>query len=148
MKFNWGTGIAIFLILFIGALIWVLYQSRQVDNSLVSDTYYQEDLMYQKKYEKLENYAKLTEKVNIQFTAGDKNILIKFPVEEGRKHSGTITLYRANKISEDKMIPFSLLQDSIFSIPVEGLDSGKWSLKMDWKWGKTSLFSEQLIVIP
>ena len=64
MKFNWGTGIAIFLILFIGALIWVLYQSRQVDNSLVSDTYYQEDLMYQKKYEKLENYAKLTEKVN------------------------------------------------------------------------------------
>lgn len=90
----------------------------------------------------------MTEKVNIQFTAGDKNILIKFPVEEGRKHSGTITLYRANKISEDKMIPFSLLQDSIFSIPVEGLDSGKWSLKMDWKWGETSLFSEQLIVIP
>jgi hypothetical protein len=148
MKFHWGTGIAIFLILFIGVLGWVLYQSRQVDNSLVSDKYYEEDLQYQKKYEKLENYMKLPEKVLFRYTAGDKNAVIEFPVEVNRSHSGTITLYRANEISEDKTVSFSMQNDSVYTLPLDGLSSGKWTVKIDWKWGETPLFLEQPIVIP
>jgi len=44
MKFNWGTGIFTFLILFIATLAFVLYKSRQYHNSLVMNNYYELDL--------------------------------------------------------------------------------------------------------
>jgi hypothetical protein len=44
MKFNWGTGIAIFYIIFVVSLVFQVFKSRQYDHSLVVDNYYEEDI--------------------------------------------------------------------------------------------------------
>lgn len=127
MKFHWGTGIFIFLTLFIIMLGVVLYKSRQVDNTLVMEKYYEEDLKYQSKYEKMYNYTNLLRKINFIYTPGGPDIKLVFPVDPAKKHAGTVSLYRANAGNEDKNFDITLQQDSVMVIPVAGLLKGKWT---------------------
>jgi hypothetical protein len=147
MKFHWGTGIFIFLSLFIIALGVVLYKSRQVDNSLVLDKYYEEDINYQSKYEKMNNYTKLVRKINFIYTPGDDRIDLIFPYDPQKKYDGKVTLYRANAGDQDKVFDVTVTQDSILSIPLKGLASGKWTIKADWAWGGTPMYTEHKVVI-
>ena len=147
MKFHWGTGIFIFLSLFIIMLGVVLYQSKQVDNTLVMDKYYEEDLKYQSKYEKIYNYSNLANKINFVYTPGGPDIRLIFPMDAAKKHTGTVSLYRANAGNEDKNFVVALQQDSVMVIPVAGLSKGKWTVKVDWAWGGKPLYTERDIVI-
>ncbi|MFZ1703366.1 MAG: FixH family protein [Saprospiraceae bacterium] len=147
MKFNWGTGIFIFLALFIATLAFILYKSKQVDNSLVIDKYYEEDLQYQKKFEKIDNYIHLKRRINVIYSPGDSLIQLVFPTYEKKPHEGTITCYRASASSQDKTFDFKLDKDSIVLIPVRHLASGKWMLKLDWKWGDVPYYNERPIII-
>jgi hypothetical protein len=56
-------------------------------------------------------------------------------------------LYRANDGNEDKNLEIVLQQDSVMVIPVSGLSKGKWTVKVDWKWGDKPLYTESNIVI-
>lgn len=147
MKFHWGTGIFIFLAIFILALGFILYKSKQVDNSLVLDKYYEEDLKYQSKYEKINNYVELTRKINFTRLAGGDTLQLVFPYEEGRSHVGTISFYRANDSNQDKSMPVKIQQDSLMNIPLQPYATGKWTIKIDWMWGKTPLYTEYDIIL-
>ena len=59
MKISWGTGIAIFYSFFVIAMLVFVYAATKQDNSLVSDTYYEEDLSYQKKLDKMQRTNQL-----------------------------------------------------------------------------------------
>ena len=43
-KFNWGHGILLFFIIFVGSMLTVLWLSFGVDHSLVRDDYYDEEM--------------------------------------------------------------------------------------------------------
>lgn len=147
MKFHWGTAIFTFLGLFILTLAFVLYKSRQVDHSLVLDKYYEEDLAFQAKYEKMEHYKNLPEKVDFIKTSKGDSITIIFPTEEGKQHKGTITFYRPNASQKDQSFDIQTNQDGIMKIPLFDFTQGKWILKLDWTWGEVPLYTEELIII-
>ena len=147
MKFHWGTGIFIFLAIFIFALGFILYKSKQVDNTLVLDKYYEEDLKYQSKYEKINNYVDLTRKVNFKKLAGRDTLQLVFPYHAEKSHAGTVTFYRANDSSQDKSMPVQIQQDSVMNISLQTFAPGKWTIKIDWMWGKTPLYTEYDIIL-
>lgn len=147
MKINWGTGIAIFIIAFIGALIFVVYKSTQYTESLVIDNYYEEDLAYQKVMEKKQNTAQLTTSVKVIYNETEKKIDFVFPADSVHVIKGDVWLYNPISNKLDVKIDFNLGMDSTYNIPVKGMKSGKYRVKIDWEMNDIKYYQEEVIVI-
>lgn len=138
-KFNWGHGITLFYIFFVGIVVTALVASFGVDHSLVVDEYYSEDLAYQSKYDKMANSLN-SDNINI-ITAGE-DVVISFPGVE--KVSGEVHFYRASDKSQDFTRNITSNQE-IFSKTT--LSKGKWSVKVDWETGGKSYYKEEVIYL-
>ena len=147
MKFNWATGLTIFFILFIGMLIFIVYQSRQVHDSLVVENYYDEDINYQSHYDKKQNTADLMVKVKTEYNRESKEIIITFPIDSVSVTSGQILLYNPYSEKSDVKYDFNLGTEGIYKLPVEKIKQGRWKLKMDWKQGDKTYYQEEEIII-
>lgn len=147
MKINWGTGIAIFIIAFIGVLIFVVFKSTQYSESLVIDNYYEEDLAYQKVMEKKQNTAELTSNVKVSYNETDKKIDFLFPADSVHVIKGEVWLYNPISNKLDVKIDFNLGMDSTYTIPVKGMKVGKYRVKIDWEMNDIKYYQEEVIVI-
>jgi nitrogen fixation protein FixH len=147
MKFNWATGLTIFFILFVGTLVFVLYQSRQVHDSLVVKNYYDEDINYQQHYDKKQNTADLDIKVKIQYSKDNKEVALTFPTDSVSAISGTIMLYNPYTEFSDVKYDFNLGKEAVYILPVDKIKSGRWKLKMDWKRGNKAYYQEEEIIL-
>lgn len=147
MKFNWATGLTLFFMLFIGTLVFVVYQSTQVHDSLVVENYYEEDINYQKHYDKRQNTADLSVKVLVDYNKSNQEILFTFPVDSLSSASGKILLY--NPYSEKSDVNYDIKTDAngSFKIPIKDVKSGRWKLKIDWITGSKSYYQEEEIII-
>ena len=146
MKFNWATGLTLFFILFIGTLVFVVYKSTQVHDSLVVENYYEEDINYQKHYDKRQNTADLSVKVLVDYNKSNQEILFTFPVDSLSSASGKILLY--NPYSEKSDVNYDIKTDAngSFKIPIKDVKSGRWKLKIDWITGSKSYYQEEEII--
>ncbi len=147
MKFNWGTGLVIFFIIFISTLVFVLYKSTQYDNALVIDNYYEEDINYQSHYDKKQNTADLKEKLKIDYDASANTVLFLFPLDTISPAKGTIWMYNPVQKSQDKTIPFSVDENMNFSLPLGDVAKGRLKLKIDWTQGGKEYYMEEELLI-
>jgi hypothetical protein len=147
MKFNWGTGIFIFFVIFVGTLVFVLYQSRQVDNSLVIDNYYEEDLNYQAHYEKKQNTEDLPQKVSVEYDEAGKKLILGFPSDSISNITGNVILYDPISKNADLKFPMDIGNSDSFDFSIKDLRSGRWIIKIDWKLGKKLFYQEQEFIL-
>lgn len=147
MKFNWGTGIALFYILFAGSLIAVVIKSTQYDHSLVVEDYYQKDLDYQQHYDKLANSQALAEDVHIKLTGADKNeIQLSFPKDmEGI--GGQLHFMRPSNKRKDFTLEIELDAANELILPAKEMLPGLWKVQVDWQVGEKSYYKEQVLVL-
>ncbi|MFZ1749682.1 MAG: FixH family protein [Saprospiraceae bacterium] len=147
MKINWPIGLTIFFILFVATLIFILYQSRQVEDSLVMQDYYEEDIKYQAQYDKKQNTADLDVKVRVAYKSQEKVIMLIFPMDSTSQISGQILLYNPVSDKSDVKMDFNLGSKSTYLIPTDKLSSGRWKVKIDWKNGDKPFYQEEEIFI-
>ncbi len=147
MKFNWGTGLVIFFIIFISTLIFVLYKSTQYDNALVIDNYYDEDINYQSHYDKKQNTADLKEKLKIDYDAVANSVLFTFPMDTISPAKGTIWMYNPGQKSQDKTVPFEVDPKMNFTLPLGETPKGRLKLKVDWTQGGKEYYTEEELLI-
>ncbi len=147
MRFNWGTGLTIFFILFIATLGFVLFKSRQVENSLVMDNYYDEDLKYQEHYDKLTNTSALKIGVKIENDKQTGKVSIVFPGDSTSVVKGTALLYNPASQKADVKYDFELKKSLQYFIPVDTLSKGKWKIKLDWTQDGKPYYYEETIII-
>ncbi len=138
-NFNWGHGITLFYIVFVGIVITALVASFSVDHSLVVDEYYSEDLAYQSRYDKIENSL---QNANIDINTKGKDITISF--QGSTNVNGTIHFYRASDKSQDFKREISSAQEKFLKAE---MSSGKWSVKIDWKMDGKSFYKEEVIYL-
>ncbi len=143
MKFNWGHGLTIFFILFVGTLIFLVIQSRKVDRALVVDNYYDKDIHYQAHKDKLRNTARLTKDIEVKSTKDE--LVIEFPKLAAL--SGTIHFYRASDQSKDFRQKIKLDADGNMRIDTREMIQGTWVLKIDWVAEGKSYYSERQIYL-
>lgn len=145
MKFTWGTGIAIFYIAFVIVMVGMVVYSKTLDNSLVVENYYDEDLRFQEKIDKLENAARLEKDLEIAVT--DKaDILLSFP-EAMQNISGTVVLYRADDKSKDLSYTISVNEDNQMLVPAKDIRGGRWTVKVDWQGDSQPFYKEKDILL-
>lgn len=144
MKFNWGTGIALFYGTFVLLMIGVVFASRQHNPGLVQKNYYDLDLNYQARLEKKQNAAGLTEQPRAQFNASEKTVSLHFPagmIVAG----GTAKLYRSSTTDDDFFVKIE--NTNAVEIPAGNLASGRWHVELDWEAGGKTYFWETTVRI-
>ena len=146
MKWNWGTGIALFYTLFAGTLIFQVIKSTQYDNSLVSEKYYADDLAYQQHYDKLVNNMQLSEELKIHNKIQLEQIALQFP-KELEKVNGEIHFFCPSNSSLDFKIPIQTEETKTQNISTKGLKRGLWRVKVDYASKGINYFKEEVINI-
>ena len=146
MKINWGTGIVLAFIGFIGFIMYFIIQmsvNDKFNHDLVTEEYYKQELQYQTDIDKERNSQRLKENVTWQKT--DEGILISFPKDlEEKNISGKVFLYRPSNKQLDFEIPISTSNHNLL-IPDSRLLDGRWNIKIDWKYKESSyLFKEEI----
>jgi hypothetical protein len=146
MKFNWGTGIFIVIALFLLAVVAFYIYISNLDIKLVEDNYYEKELSYQDRIDKLNNTASLPWKINIEQEPG--NIILQFPkLKPPVAPEGTLLFYRPSDPEKDISVSLQLNDSSCQVIDINGMAKGKWVMKLDWKMdGKEYYFEEDLII--
>ncbi|MDO8952992.1 MAG: FixH family protein [Draconibacterium sp.] len=130
MKFNWGTGILIFLILFLAACAaFIIFAMRQEVN-LVHKDYYEKGVDYTDKMNVDARSTQFGDKIQIDYE--NEYLLINF--EESLVasiDSGKVLLYRPSSSKQDALFLMTF-SENVIKIPKENLVSGRYILKLSW----------------
>ncbi len=147
MKINWGTGLVIGMVLFIGFIMFFVIQimtDKKYDYDLVTEDYYQKEMVYQKELDARENSNSLAANISGKKTA--EGWMLTFP--EGLEYSeisGTVSLYRPSNKKLDFELPVALT-DATFLVPNIRLVQGRWNTIVNWTYkGETYLFKEEIV---
>ncbi len=146
LKFNWGTGIFIVILIFLGTIALRIYLSYRQDLNLISEDYYPKEILFQETINKKKNLNELDEKVDI--IINKENIVITFPTFFSQKTmNGEIWLYRPSDSKLDLHIPLKADAGLQQKIPVENLLHGKWVVIIDMECDSVSYYLQKDIFL-
>jgi len=135
MKFNWGTGIVIAIIAFIGFILFFVI-TMSTDNSyrydLVTEKYYEQELGFQDEINAEKNAKNLDKQITIQRIEG--GLKVEFPKEFTLgKIKGKVFLYRPSNKQLDFEIPISI-SNTYLLVPEKRLLDGRWNINIAFKY--------------
>ncbi len=130
MKFNWGTGILIFLIVFLLACAGFIYFAFRQNVNLVHKDYYEKGVDYS---EQMKVNARSKPYYNmVQTQLQNDYFQIDFDASLTAKiDSGSVLLFRPSNSKQDISVPLVLTGNNL-KISRENLISGRYILKCFW----------------
>lgn len=130
MKFNWGTGIFIFLILFVAGGVGFVIFTLQFDVNLVHKDYYEKGVDYSEQMRM--NTRSAAFKDAIQVNSDNKYLVMNIEESLASKiDSGNILLFRPSDSKRD--INMSVEKNSSnISFSKNDLIKGRYILKFSW----------------
>lgn len=145
-RVNWGTGIAIGIIIFVVISITMTVIFMTQDVNLVTDKYYENSLQYQEEIDKQSRTKSLDEQVKINFDG--EVITVLFPFDYlGENISGEIYFYRPSNPSLDIKISLELNEEGNQLILAKIFEKGFWRLKLNWTMDGNGYYIESAITI-
>ena len=147
MKLNWGTGIVLAIVGFIGFIMYfviTMSTDKKYNHDLVTEKYYQKELEFQNSIEAAQNAKQLKNNITIKKSEG--GLIINFPKDfVYQKIKGKVFLYRPSNKQLDFELPLSL-SNTYLLVPEKRLLGGRWNITINWEYeGKDYLFKEELI---
>ena len=146
MKFNWGTGIVIALVIMMSGMLYLVSIALRQDYDLVDKDYYQKSITYQEHIEKVRNNEALTEK--IRFDLAPESLKLTFPnLADEQEYSGEIHFYSPVEAKRDLTVKIKPDSSYIQTVNLTTLQKGRYEVKIDWMVGKDSYYQEEEIVV-
>ncbi len=130
MKFNWGTGIFIFMTLFLLAAAGFIFFASQQSINLVHKNYYEKGVNYT---EQMNIDARSVEyKNSIEISNTDKYLTVTIEKSLSSKiDSGKITMFRPSDYKKDISMPVRRKTSQI-NFRKKDLINGRYILKFSW----------------
>jgi hypothetical protein len=133
MKFNFGTGIAVFLVLFLIAVIsFVIFAHRQ-DVNLVHSNYYEKGADHTRQMQKNARSAVFSDQIDLSDDGNYIRIVFQ-PGLASTIKSGEVTFFRPSDHHKDVSQPLEM-RDNVFIGNKEKLVPGRYIVKITWKAG-------------
>ncbi len=144
MKFNWGTGIVVSFIAFIGFILYFVISmsiDKNYNHDLVTEKYYQKELEFQDRIEATKNSQDFVDKVNA--IKNDEGLFIYFPKNiDYKKIKGKVFLYRPSNKQLDFEVPISISENYLL-VPENRLVDGRWNITVEWEYENKKYLTEQ-----
>ena len=147
MKINWGTGIVISIVLFIGFILFFVVKmstDKKYSHDLVTEEFYQKGMVYQEEIDAEENSNMLSS--NIEGKRVPAGWQLSFPKEiEASKVKGIVFLYRPSNKQLDFDFPL-VISGSNLLIPDKRLLGGRWNIIIDWEYeGNKYMYKKEIV---
>nr|WP_293842022.1 FixH family protein [uncultured Arsenicibacter sp.] len=142
MKLHWGWGIGLLyggFVAMIGVLV-SLSMNQKID--LVTEKYYDEEIQYQQKIDRINRTRAL--KTPVQWHIDGNRLLVDFPDVPG-KPTGTIHFYCPANSKNDRTVTIT---DQHQVLGLESLPKGHYKLQIDWKAGDQAYWNEGVVNRP
>ncbi len=146
MKLNWGASIAIFYACFMAILLYFVIKTTTYDNSLVLDNYYELDLNYQSRFDKITNQQNLAKAVAVNYQAEKELVELVFPAAM-HKSTGTVLFFNPRTKHEDHTQALQLDSTGRMQIPTQHFAAGRWKINIDWEHAKKAYYQEIEIIL-
>lgn len=131
---------------FVAGMIFMIYSASKVALNLESKDYYQQDLNYQNRMDRMANSASLQQKLRISYRAEDQEIEIDYP-KTLHDFTGSVTLFRPSNSHFDKTYKVQSETAKPQIIDVSDLLEGMWKIKVLWQAGNRKFYDESVIMI-
>lgn len=140
MKFNWGHGLTIAMVLFISYILYLVFRMIGTDVDLETENYYAKELKFQEQIDKSKNYKQLDEKVSVSL---NKEGLIVVTLPQSKADSGSLFLYRPSDKNLDAKINFKSLNSKQAQLDVSKQPAGRYVLEIEWYQAGKGYFTKQ-----
>jgi hypothetical protein len=146
MKMNWGTGIAMLYVGFMIGILTLVVMSTRQKIDLVTTNYYEEELRFQGKMDKMARAKALADP--IRWEVKPEGVLVQFPTAtDATAPSGTISLYCPSDERKDVSFPIVVNPAGQQLLPAGSIQSGRYTLQIDWQQGTETYWSEGVLRI-
>jgi hypothetical protein len=134
---KWIVVAFVFFAAFIGTLVAVCVRQ---DISLVSKSYYREELAYQDQVASMYNASLLEQKPRIDVQ--ESKLVVSFP-QGDLPADGQLYLFCPSNAHADKR--FALTKDTVQKFDITQLQTGMYKARLSWNAGEKSFFVEEII---
>ena len=124
-------------------IVFLVIKTYQVNNELVTEDYYSQELQYQDRINKMKN---VTPEQDFTIFQNQNEIVIHFPPLAG-KAIGSIEFFRPADKSKDLKIPFTPDKNGNQLFMKKLFSKGLYKIKADWSSNGISYYSEKEIYI-
>lgn len=143
---NWGRGLAIALIAFAGLMIYFVAMAARNPEPLVTERYYEEELVYQDRIDAAARANSLSGPVLIEVMHG--TLQIAFPNElSDRPITGELTLVCMNDPARDRVIRVAMDRGPVFNKRTVDLRPGRYNARLSWAADGRSYYHEQKLIV-
>lgn len=143
---NWGHKILIVIILFLAAMLGMVFYAMQQENEMIDDHYYQKELEYQSVINAKTNLLRVSDHKIVQQDLDEVKII--FPDGTFEKlENGTIELLRTNDQSKDVVIPLKHTGFSHHLIEKSILTRGMYKARIRWVNDGVPYYAEETLFV-
>lgn len=147
LKLSWGKRIAVLYIGFVLLIVLMMTLSMRQKVELVSDDYYDKELVFQYKIDETNNANALSERITHSISCN--SFLIQYPSQfKGHKIEGNVLFFRPSDSSKDFTKVIHVDDNLQQSFELNTFSKGMYKMQISWKVNDTPYFSEETIVIP
>jgi nitrogen fixation protein FixH len=144
--FHWGRGVVAAFVLFVGAILLMVWISMRERVDLVADRYYEEGLAYEGR---LEARRHARAEGDVRITADASGIRLVFPAAlTADGITGEAHLYRPSDGSRDRRLALSPDSAGVQQIAAAGLLPGHWKVKILWTVSGVEYYAEESVFLP
>jgi len=146
IKINWGTGLVIGMVLFIGFILFLVVKMTTDDrynHELVEEDYFKQELLLEDKLLARKNYVALKAPITGARTEQGWNLTFP-PTLSNKQITGNVFLYRPSDKQLDFAIPLQISGSNML-IPKDRLADGRWNISVNFTYnGQPYLYENQL----
>lgn len=143
---NWGYKILTVIILFVVAMISMVFIAMKQSNDLIEENYYEKELAYQSQIEAGRRLDKLQTGMLLQNTAG--NIILNLPAgsyEQGV--TGSIEFLRKDDATKDVHLKLQPDTGGQQLIEKKLFDTGSYQVRIKWQHNATDYYQQEDLMI-
>lgn len=128
---NWGKGITVFIILFMGFIGSMVYIAFTKNADLVRDDYYENELAFDQTKQEKRNYTTAGEKIHIE--KNESGITFLFPEMMDNNSDGTIEFYRPDQKKYDREFALAMNDNRMQQLDYDNFVEGYYDVSVRWK---------------
>lgn len=145
VKFNWGTGVVIFLLLFLAAIITFVVFAFHQDVNMVHQDYYEKGVDHTATMNMNHRSAAYASLISVE-TLADSVIIVFPPEMNGAIQQGEVLFFRPSDHTRDTSFPL-LLSGTTMKVTRKNLIPGRYIVKLTWTTAGMEFEVDKTIII-
>lgn len=145
----WPIALIAFFTVFIGLVASFITFAVNQKMDLVRPDYYEEEIRYQKQFDRIRRTQELGTEVGMKADAVGGELILRIPVGHVAGFGGgTLQLYRPSDAAQDRLIRLEPDAGGVQRVELRDLGEGLWRAKLRWSAGGEEFSLDEEVMIP